>query len=147
VLGLDVSVYNASTADEIDSAFSAMVKQRPDGLFVAPDSYYSTRGGQLIRLAAKHGIPAVYSVRDYVEEGGLMSYGPNIRDMFYRVGMCTGKVLNGRNPAVLPVEQIDKVELVINDKAAKALGLTIPPSLAVGADYVSSRPFARSVKG
>jgi putative ABC transport system substrate-binding protein len=137
VLGLDVSVYNASTADEIDSAFSAMVKQRPDGLFVAPDSYYSTRGGQLIRLAAKHGIPAVYSVRDYVEEGGLMSYGPNIRDMFYRVGMCTGKVLNGRNPAELPVEQIDKVELVINDKAAKALGLKIPPSLAVGADYVS----------
>jgi putative ABC transport system substrate-binding protein len=137
VLGLDVNVHNASTADEIDRAFTAIVKQRPDGLFVAPDSYYSTRREQLIRLAAKHGIPTVYSVRDYVEAGGLMSYGPNIRDMFYRVGMCAGKVLNGRNPAELPVEQVDKLELVINGNTAKALGLKIPPSLAMGADDVA----------
>ena len=137
VLGLDINVQNASTAEEIDSAFAAIVKQRPDGLFVAPDSYYSTRREQLIRLAAKHGIPTVYSVRDYVEEGGLMSYGPNIGDMFYRVGLCAGKVLNGRNPAELPVETIDKLELVINSKTAKALGLQIPRSLAIGADDVA----------
>ena len=136
-LGLDVDVHNASAADEIDSAFLAMVRQRSDGLFVAPDSYYSTRREQLIRLAAKHGIPAVYSVRDYVEEGGLMSYGPSITDMFYRVGRYAGKVLGGLNPAELPVEQIDRLELVINGKTARALGLSIPPSIAVGADDVA----------
>ena len=137
MLGLDVDVHNASAADEIDSAFLAMVRQRSDGLFVAPDSYYSTRREQLIRLAAKHGIPAVYSVRDYVEEGGLMSYGPSITDMFYRVGRYAGKVLGGTDPAELPVEQIDRLELVINGKTARALGLSIPPSIAVGADDVA----------
>jgi len=130
-------MYNASTGDEIANAFSAIARQRPDGLFVAPDSYYSTRREQLIRLAAKHGIPAIYSVRDYVEEGGLMSYGPSITDMFYRVGLYTGKVLTGRKPAELPVEQVNQLELVINGKTARSLGLTIPSSIALSADDVA----------
>jgi putative ABC transport system substrate-binding protein len=87
-------------------------------------------------MAAKHSFPAVYSVRDYVEAGGLMSCGPSITDMFYRVGRYTGQVLGGRRPADLPVEQIDKLELSINGKTAKALGLKIPPSIAASADDV-----------
>jgi ABC-type uncharacterized transport system substrate-binding protein len=117
-------------------AFSALVRRRPDGLFVAPDSYYSTRREQLSRLAATHRLPAVHSVRDYVEEGGLMSYGPSITDMFYRVGIYTGRVLAGRKPAELPVEQLNHLELVVNGKTAKALGVTIPQALLVRADEV-----------
>ena len=135
-LRLDIDAHNASTEQEIDSAFLTMAARRPDGLFVAPDSYYSTRRAQLIRLAARHAIPAVYAVRDYVEEGGLMSYGPRITDMFYRVGRYAGQVLGGRNPAELPVEQIDRLELVINGRTARALGLRIPASIAGGAEDV-----------
>ena len=136
-LGLDVEAHDASTEHEIDSAFVKMAQRRPDALFVAPDSYYSTRRQQLIRLAARHAIPAVYAVRDYVEEGGLMSYGPSIIDMFYRVGRYAGQVLGGRNPAELPVEQIDRLELVINGRTARTLGLRIPPSIAGGAEDVA----------
>ena len=135
-LGLEIIPYNASTAAEIDSAFTALVRGRPDALFVAPDSYYNTRREQLTQLAAAHSIPAVYSVRDYVEDGGLMSYGPSITDMNYRVGVYTGKILAGRKPTELPVEQMSKLELVINSRTANALGLPIPSSILLRADDV-----------
>ena len=133
-MALQIQIFNASTSSEIDSAFAALVRRRPDAVFVAPDSFYNTRREQLSKLAARHAIPAVYSVRDYVEAGGLMSYGPDIAEMFHRVGAYTGKILSGKKPEDLPVEQVTKFELVINLKTAKALGLTIPPSLLLRAD-------------
>ncbi len=135
-MALQIQIFNASTSSEIDSAFAALVRRRPDAVFVAPDSFYNTRREQLSTLAARHAIPAVYAVRDYVEAGGLMSYGPDIAEMFHRVGAYTGKILNGKRPEDLPVEQVAKFELVINLKTAKTLGLTIPPSLLLRADEV-----------
>lgn len=135
-MALQIQIFNASTSSEIESAFAALVRWRPDAVFVAPDSFYNTRREQLSKLAAHHAIPAVYSVRNYVEAGGLMSYGPDIAEMVQRVGAYTGKILNGKRPEDLPVEQVAKFELSINLKTAKALGLTIPPSLLLRADYV-----------
>ena len=96
----------------------------------------SPEATQLARLAASHRMPAVYSVRDYVDVGGLMSYGPNITDMFYRVGAYAARVLAGRNPQDLPVEQINKLELVLNLACARDLGLEVPQSLRLRADDV-----------
>ena len=135
-LGLQLIHFDASTPAEIDSAFSAMARRQPDGLFVAPDSWYSTRRPQLVALAAKHAIPAIYSVRDYVDDGGLISYGPSITDMFYRVGVLSGRILAGRKPVELPVEQVGKFELVINNGTARVLGLTVPTSILLRADDV-----------
>lgn len=135
-MALQVQIFNASTSSEIDSAFAALVRWRPDAIFVGPDSYYNTRREQLSRLAARHAIPAAYSVRNYVEAGGLMSYGPDIAEMFKQVGAYTGKILGGRKPEDLPVEQVAKFDLALNVKTAKALGLTIPPSLLLRADYL-----------
>ena len=135
-MALQIQTFNASTSSEIDSAFAALVRWRPDAVFVAPDSFYNTRRVQLSKLAARHAIPAVYAVRNYVEAGGLMSYGPDIAELFHRVGAYTGKILSGKKPEDLPVEQVTKLELVINLKTAKVLGLTIPPSLLLRADDV-----------
>ena len=135
-LRIEIQVHNASTGREIDSAFAALGRQRPNGVFVAPDSFYSTRREQLSALAARYAIPAVYSVRDYVEAGGLMSYGPDIADMFRKVGAYTARILNGSKPEDLPVEQVAKFELTINRRTADALKLTIPPSLLLRADDV-----------
>ena len=135
-MALQIQTFNASTSSEIDSAFAALVRWRPDAIFVAPDSFYNTRRVQLSKLAARHAIPAVYAVRNYVEAGGLMSYGPDIAELFHRVGAYTGKILSGKKPEDLPVEQVTKLELVINLKTAKVLGLTIPPSLLLRADDV-----------
>ena len=112
------------------------MRWQPDAVFVAPDSFYNTRREQLSKLAARHAIPAVYSVRNYVEAGGLMSYGPDIFEMGHRVGAYTGKILNGKKPEDLPVEQVTKFELVMNLKTARALGLTIPLPLLLRADDV-----------
>lgn len=131
---LQTQVFNASTGGEVDAAYVAIGKWRPDAVFVAPDSYFATRREQLARLAAHHALPAVYSVRDYVEAGGLMSYGPDIADMFRQVGTYTGKVLGGRKPEDLPVEQVARFELIINLKTAQALKLTVPSSLLLRAD-------------
>jgi putative ABC transport system substrate-binding protein len=133
---LQIQTFNASTISEIDTSFAALARWRPDAVFVAPDSFYNNRREQLSSLAAHHAIPAVYAVRGYVEAGGLMSYGPDIAAMFRQVGVYTGKILNGKKPEDLPVEQVTKFELVINLKTAKALGLTIPPSFLLRADDV-----------
>jgi putative tryptophan/tyrosine transport system substrate-binding protein len=135
-IGLQIHVLNASTSREIDAAFASLARERPDALFVAPDALFTSRRVQFASLAASNRMPAAYGVREFVEAGGLMSYGTNIPDMFRQVGVYTGSVLKGAKPADLPVVQSTKFEFVINLKTAKALGLTIPETLLATADEV-----------
>jgi putative tryptophan/tyrosine transport system substrate-binding protein len=136
VIGLQINVLNASTSREIDAAFAALTRERPDALFVVPDSFFTSRRVQLANLAARDQIPAAYSAREIAEVGGLMSYGTNVADMFHQAGVYTGKILNGTKPADLPVVRSTKFEFVINLKTAKSLGLTIPETLLATADEV-----------
>jgi putative ABC transport system substrate-binding protein len=113
-----------------------MVRERANGVVVAQDPVILGPRSQVVLLAARSRLPAVYGLREFVEAGGLMSYGPNVADQFRRAAIHVDKILKGAKPADLPVEQPTKVELVINLKTAKALGLTIPPSLLLRADQV-----------
>jgi putative ABC transport system substrate-binding protein len=135
-LDLQIQIVNVSTADEIDAAFSAFTRARPDALFVGPGAFFNTRRFQLSALAARHAIPAAYAVRSYAEAGGLMSYGTSIPEAFRQVGIYAGRILKGDKPADLPVLQSTKFEFVINLRTAKTLGLTVPPSLLAQADAV-----------
>ena len=135
-IGLQTKIVKATTSDEIDAAFAGFARERPDALFVGPGAFFNTRRVQLVTLAARRAIPAAYSVRDYAEAGGLMSYGTSIADMFRQVGVYTGRILKGAKPADLPVVQPTKFELVINLKTANALGLKIAPQLLASADEV-----------
>ena len=134
--GLQIQVFEARTSDEIDTAFDAIVAARHEALFVGPGAFFNARRVHLATLAARHAIPAAYSVRDYAEAGGLMSYGTNIGDMFRQVGAYTGRVLKGEKPSDLPVHQAVKFEFVINLRTARALNLTVPQSMLVAADEV-----------
>jgi putative ABC transport system substrate-binding protein len=136
-MGLQISqVMNASNSREINAAFETLAHERPDLLFIGLDVYLNTRRGQLVTLAARHALPAIFSNRDFTEIGGLMSYGTNIADAFRQIGIYTGRVLKGAKPADLPVVQAMKFELVINAETAQMLGLTIPASLLAVADEV-----------
>jgi putative ABC transport system substrate-binding protein len=135
-LGLKIQVYHASTNREIDVAFAALVRERPDALFLAPDALFSARRVQLISLAARHALPASYSLREAVEAGGLMSYGTSFADMYRQLGIYAGRILKGAKPADLPVVQSTKFELVINLQTAKLLDLAVPPTLLARADEV-----------
>jgi putative ABC transport system substrate-binding protein len=135
-LGIQIQTYDASTRQEIDAAFAAFAHKKPDALFVAPDAFFYTRRVQLAALAARHALPGAYSVRQYVEAGGLMSYGASLLDMRYQVGVYTGRILKGAKPVDLPVQQPTKFELVINAQIARVLGLTVPPTLLAIADEV-----------
>ena len=135
-LGLQIQVLNASTRGEIEEAFAILVRDGADALFVQPDSFFQTRRVQFATLAARHAIPAAYSVREYVEVGGLMSYGTNLADTFRQVGVYTGQILKGANPADLPVVQSTKFEFVINLQTARALGIDVPTSIQLLADQV-----------
>jgi putative ABC transport system substrate-binding protein len=134
--GLKIKVFTASTSGEIHAAFESLTRERPDALFVGSDPFFTVRRVQLATLAARHGLPASFASRDNVEVGGLMSYGTNINDAFRQVGVYTGRILNGEKPAELPVAQSTRFELVINLPTAKALGLSVPPSLLAVADEV-----------
>jgi putative tryptophan/tyrosine transport system substrate-binding protein len=134
VLGLQIAVLEASTSPEIEAAFSTLVPDRADALFVAPDSFFTGRPVQFATLAAHHRVPAAYTQRDFVEAGGLMSYGTDIPDMFRHVGVYTGQILKGVKPADLPVAQSTKFEFVINLQTARALGLEVPNSIQLLAD-------------
>ena len=135
-LGLQIAVLNASTSREIEAAFSTLVRDRADALFVAPDSFFAGRFVQFVTLAAHHRVPAAYTQRDFVEAGGLMSYGTDIPDMYRQVGVYTGQILKGVKPADLPVAQSTKFEFVINLQTARALGLEVPNSIQLLADEV-----------
>ena len=135
-LGLQIQILNASTTGEIDAAFANLARERPDALFVTGDAFFVSRRVQLATLTTYDRIPAVYSIRDHVAAGGLMSYGTDLADMFHQVGVYTGTILKGAKPADLPVLQTTKFEFVINRTTAKALGLTIPAGVLSIADEV-----------
>jgi putative ABC transport system substrate-binding protein len=135
-MGRQVEVLTASTNTDIDTAFANLVQRRIDALSIHPDALFVNCRVQLATLAARHAVPAIYPFRDDAEAGGLMSYGPSLPDTHRQVGVYTGRILKGEKPADLPVVQSTKIDLVINLKTAKALGLTIPPSLLARADEV-----------
>src|SRR6516162_4319457 len=133
-IGLQIQIHNANTSAEIDAAFETMSRERPDAVFVTTSAFFNGRRVQLAQLAAFHRLPASYGLREYVEAGGLMSYGANIVDGYRQVGIYTGRILNGAKPADLRVVQSNKIELVINAQTARMLGLAVPPSLLATAD-------------
>jgi putative ABC transport system substrate-binding protein len=135
-MGLQIQVLNASTSREINAAFATFVRERPDALFVGGDPFFNSRHVQLVHLATRHAVPATYSLREYAQAGGLMSYGTNAVDAFRQVGIYAGRILKGAKPADLPVMQASKFELVINAETARMLGLTVPPTLLSIADEV-----------
>jgi len=135
-MGLQIQVLNASTIGEIDAAFAALERDRPDALFVAPDAFFVSRAVQFVTLTARDRIPATYSLRDYVIAGGLMSYGADFTDSFRSVGVYAGNILKGAKPADLPVLQSTKFEFVINLQTARALGIEVPQNVLSIADEV-----------
>jgi putative ABC transport system substrate-binding protein len=136
-LGLQIQVLKASTSPrEIEAAFAALVRDRADALFVAPGGFFSSRRVQLVTLAAHHRVPAAYSLREFVETGGLMSYGTDLLDAWRQVGVYTGQILKGAKPADLPVVQSTKFEFVINMQTARALGIEVPAQLLATVDEV-----------
>jgi putative ABC transport system substrate-binding protein len=135
-IGLETRVLEASTGSEINAAFATLATERPDALLLAGDVFFSSRRVQLVHLATRQRIPAIYSQREFADVGGLMSYGPNLADVFRQVGAYVGRILKGAKPADLPVVQSSKFELVINAEAARNLGLAVPPTLLATADEV-----------
>jgi ABC-type uncharacterized transport system substrate-binding protein len=134
--GLQLPILNAGGEDDFETAFASLVQLHAGALVVGSDAFFNSRRQQLVALAARHGIPAIYEWREFAAEGGLISYGPNQISNGRQLGIYVGKVLNGAKPADLPVEQPTTFELVINLKSAKALGLTVPQSILVRADEI-----------
>jgi putative ABC transport system substrate-binding protein len=135
-VGQEIIVLNASTVDEIDRAFATAAERRFGGLLIDVSGFFIGRRAQIVALAAHHAIPSCYSIRDFVDAGGLMSYGQNISESVRQAGVYIGRVLKGAKPSDLPVVQSSKFELVINRQAARMLGLAVPPSLLALADEV-----------
>jgi putative ABC transport system substrate-binding protein len=133
---MQIQSLNASTIGEIDAAFAALARERPDALFAAGDAFFVSRAVQFATLTAINKIPSAYSVRELVAAGGLMSYGTDLADMAYQVGVYTGNILKGAKPADLPVLQSTKFEFVINLQTARALGIEVPSGLLSIADEV-----------
>jgi putative tryptophan/tyrosine transport system substrate-binding protein len=138
-LGLRLQVLTAQTEADLEAAFGIMVQQRADALLVIADPFFIARRERVVALAARHAMPAIYPVAYFAECGGLISYGAAVGSLFQRIGTYAGRILMGAKPFDLPVEQTTKYDLVINLKTAKALSLTVPPSLLARADEVIER--------
>ncbi len=134
--GVQVHVLKATTEREIDAAFATLVDLHADALLVGDDPFFTSQRDQLVALASRHAVPAIYQWRDFAVVGGLISYGVSLKTLYHLAGIEAGKILKGAKPADLPVEQPAVFELVINLKTAKALGLTVPPSILARADEV-----------
>jgi len=135
-LGLDLHVLNASTEGEFNGVFAQLIQLRAGGLVIGSDPFFTSRTEQLAALAVHHAVPAVYHWREFAVAGGLVSYGAAVTDVYRLAGNYTGRILKGDKPADLPVQQVTKVEMHINQKTAKALGLTVPQALLSRADDV-----------
>jgi len=136
-LGLKLRVLNATKESEIDISFATLVReQQTSTLVISSDSFFTNRRDRLVALAARHEVPVIYAYREFASAGGLMSYGTNVTDSHRQLGVYSGRILKGERPADMPVQQVTKLELVVNLKTAKALGLKIPTSILVRADEV-----------
>jgi putative ABC transport system substrate-binding protein len=136
ILGVQVEIAHAGDSREIEVAFATLARNKTDALMVAPDTFFASRNVQIVTLATRHALPAVYTVRAYVEHGGLMSYGPSVPEVYRQLAVYAARILKGEKPANLPVVQVNKLDLVINMPTARALGLTVPPTLLALADEV-----------
>jgi putative ABC transport system substrate-binding protein len=135
-LGRQIEVVTAGTNRDIDAAFATLAQRRVEGLVVTGDPLFVSRRIQLIALAMRHAVPAIYPWRETAEVGGPMSYGSDVTDLFRQVGVYTGRILKGEKPAELPVARATKFELIINLQTARVLGLEVPPTLLARADEV-----------
>jgi putative ABC transport system substrate-binding protein len=135
-LGLQFHMLHASTVGELDAVFATLAQVRASGLVIGSDPFFNSQSERLATLAIRHSVPAVYQYREFAAAGGLLSYGGSLTDMYRQVGVQTGIILKGEKPANLPVQQTTKVELIINLKTAKTLGIEVPTALLVRADEV-----------
>ena len=134
--GLQLAVVNVRDERELEDAFATMVRDGCGAVVIQADPFIHGRKPQLLALAARHALPAIYTWRDFAEDGGLIAYGPSLRTVYRQVGVYVGRILKGARPSDLPIVRPDTFDLVINQKTAKALGLTVPPALLARADEI-----------
>ena len=134
--GVQLHIVEASAESDFEKAFASLASLQAGALVVGADPFFTARRAQIVALAARHSLPAIYEWREFVDAGGLISYGPSLAGVYRQIGTYVGKILNGEKPADLPVEQPTKFELVINLNTAKALGLTIPQMILARVDEV-----------
>ena len=134
--GVQLQILKAGSESEIDDAFASLIQLHVGALVVSPDAFFGSRRAQLVALAARHAVPAIYEWREFTAAGGLISYGSSLTDTWRLVGVYAGKILNGTKPADLPIQRPTTFELVVNLKTATALGLTIPPSILARVDDI-----------